>query len=862
MIWPFDGIFGSSDPPAAAKPAPPPTTAGASTAKPTQECPRNAKHPCDINKLMLKATGREKDKPKVFKLETTKVRRREPVTDVKDSAALTLLRTYDLLIDVLAEPKTKMKTEPAEIEGRAYYTSPACETQSHPLLKLIPLGKPDALVTKKVIGAEQIEMAVYHAYAFTSIFENQEGRKQAFDNAWNVFGIIESFIEAMFGKITEVDLNAYACGKRARGDGGNLNEMLLSRVRVFRASKWAIGLKIPPLGSFKREHEQTTDVHGIGTTKNSTDTTSGFNTNTSSTKSSVSGQGALANTSFSQSTQAGSNVSSYSTGRTVEEGSVSNTFTEKHSGSDGRSMKSTDGAIVKDEDIKERLDCDRGFDLILSIDDKEIEVGEGIEKIKKLIEAITEAITDVKKLYDAMPQVGWKFTFDVSVFAGSILAECEPEYVEGVKAAGRYYAVQHKFSGKIEMKVFSISAAISFGVEAKALDSGLVLKIRGQAHPGEQDQQGDQPRLLEPQAGARRGLHRRRQDLGGGLRERARQDPRRRRAQRRRRLRVQGQVHRRALHQEVPPLRQADLEADHAQRQDSLPLLVGQEDRPPHRAPQGARALRAAMSMFLVQLAATGCTAELYLNGVPLTRLTPNRLPVENVAAELFLVPGTNRLDVVVEPGSRPSVARTEYQERSFRPMSATGRLLRFEEGVPGTVENGELLGETTFVWADGRPDVRGFPAEVGTQIEVRVGGARWEWLDAPPLVLDDALVAEACALLDEVERAIRRADVDRLWRLTEKQIRDVQRAYPALTESHLRGELAALVAHTQKAADPVFTRDRSRHDFRLVGGDRMVQLVDDDFTTSFKLRDPDDGSATAYRICLARVGGQLRIVR
>jgi hypothetical protein len=266
--------------------------------------------------------------------------------------------------------------------------------------------------------------------------------------------------------------------------------------------------------------------------------------------------------------------------------------------------------------------------------------------------------------------------------------------------------------------------------------------------------------------------------------------------------------------------------------------------------------------VILAQLEVARCTAELFLNGVPLLRIAPGDIPIENVAAEGFIVPGTNFLELLVEPGSSPSSSRTEYRELSFRPMRAVGRLLRFPDGVPGLAPHGELLGETIFAWDSPRPSRRAFPAEVGAQIELHGAHGRWAWQDAEPLELDEALVAEACALLDDVERAIRRGDKDRLWQLLEHQTLDAQRAYPALSEAGLRAELGTMLNHARKAADPVLTRDRAAHDFRLVAGGLMLELVDHDYSTTFKLRDPGDGSATPYRILAARIDGKLRIVR
>jgi hypothetical protein len=263
------------------------------------------------------------------------------------------------------------------------------------------------------------------------------------------------------------------------------------------------------------------------------------------------------------------------------------------------------------------------------------------------------------------------------------------------------------------------------------------------------------------------------------------------------------------------------------------------------------------------QLAVEGCTAELYLNGIPVSRVGPRpRVPIENTAVEELLVPGTNHLTVVAEPGSGPSQARTEYRDLDFRPLEATGRLMRFRDGVPATKEHGELLGEVSVIWQDGKPARRSFPAEESTSIELGAAHGRWAWQDAPPLVLDDALVDEACGVMDALAMAIHTKHGGHLWQLTELQLQDVQRAYPAVTEQFLRDDLADSLEEYEGIDDPVMPRDRGKHDFRLVGGDRLLELLDDDWTTSFKLRHPSDGSPVPYRIMLCRIEGALRIMR
>lgn len=56
--------------------------------------------------------------------------------------------------------------------------------------------------------------------------------------------------------------------------------------------------------------------------------------------------------------------------------------------------------------------------------------------------------------------------------------------------------------------------------------------------------------------------------------------------------------------------------------------------------------------------------------------------------------------------------------------------------------------------------------------------------------------------------------------------------------------------------------RNPALHDFRLLARNRVLQLIDADWSTSFKLRDPEDTAGMPYKLLLARVDGELRIIR
>lgn len=267
-------------------------------------------------------------------------------------------------------------------------------------------------------------------------------------------------------------------------------------------------------------------------------------------------------------------------------------------------------------------------------------------------------------------------------------------------------------------------------------------------------------------------------------------------------------------------------------------------------------------TVVLAQLEVDNCTAELYLNGVPVVRIAPHQVPISNAAVEDMIIPGDNTLEVLVEPGQHPSVARSDVRRIAFRPMKATARLLRIPDDEPGLAEHGEVLAETTYSWSSSPPDERDFPASMVTSVDLGAAHGRWSWQDAPVLSQSTELFDEACAQLDAVETAIRRADTNMLVQLIEPKFEDTLRAYPAYTDALLRAEIDTLMQFAALGDDPVPARDPAQHDFRLVAGGRMLQLLDRDWSTSLSVRHHERNTPQPYRISLARLGQHLRIVR
>jgi hypothetical protein len=266
------------------------------------------------------------------------------------------------------------------------------------------------------------------------------------------------------------------------------------------------------------------------------------------------------------------------------------------------------------------------------------------------------------------------------------------------------------------------------------------------------------------------------------------------------------------------------------------------------------------------------CRAELYVNGFPVARRGPSGVINAAVPVQQFLVPGTNELELLVEPGRTPSQARSEERRLKREGAHASARLMRFRDGAMATKDNGEILCEVLWRSAQGGahdPDEPALLADPARFPKSRVGrcdlgplAGRWSWQDAPPLDPGPALFAEARGVLDAVVRAFEAGSVDDFRKLVKVPGEEIRRAYPVWTEAMVREGHARFISFYGKEGKPFLPRSPARHDFRLVAGGRVLECIDDDYQTSLKLRAPESGEAVPYALFLARIDGSLAIVR
>lgn len=456
--------------PAATKPPPPKTTPQAQVNKPVQGCPLQAEKPCDVDKLTLEVEVGEVKK----KLEAKKIRRYDKVTDVKNAQVLQLLTRYDLIIDVLAEYPSRENGAPkgkAKILARSEYHGRKCATQTHPLMIMHPgsdvpeLGPAGITVKAAQVGPKEFYAQTWKAdFGFAS------------KGLGALFEIIKSFWPFASPKLVEV--RAESCGIRARGDGQQQRRNLSGLVRIYRKDKYTVAIKLPPLGSYS--HERSGKVTGKPSYETKSEYSAGFGYARGETTTKT-GQGSYE---YGTTRWRGTQGTSTEVGHEVKDGKTTSTLTQRQHGSTGSKATNEDGKISVE--VEKELQKQGPVAIVIKRNDRDFEkelFGTEKKSLKDmLVDGLIKGVETIAKgieTFNKVPQLGWKFEFSISFFAGTISVDVFRKELPAPKADGRYYGLGYKVAGKINMEVISLEASLSFGVDVKALGTGLVAKIEG-----------------------------------------------------------------------------------------------------------------------------------------------------------------------------------------------------------------------------------------------------------------------------------------------------------------------------------------------------------------------------------------------
>lgn len=265
-----------------------------------------------------------------------------------------------------------------------------------------------------------------------------------------------------------------------------------------------------------------------------------------------------------------------------------------------------------------------------------------------------------------------------------------------------------------------------------------------------------------------------------------------------------------------------------------------------------------ARSAVLLDVTVEGCDVELYVNDIPLVRM-PAAAGGGMHQCDHVLVQGDNAFEVLLHPGSTPSVARTE---RRSLPSDGVSVEVRAALCPPGTAP-GDPGTTALFRFGERLPGgPMEFPRSVKTTHAFDHTEGPWAWERAEVLQLDAAVLQEATRYVQSMHSSLARKSFPSFWAHNEVAHREVARAFDVpLAERQAAAEAALL----GQFADPAFAMAplvAEQFDYRLVAGGRLIECVASDWRAVVRTEPDSEGNVMRFPIMLGRIDGSLRGLR
>jgi hypothetical protein len=261
---------------------------------------------------------------------------------------------------------------------------------------------------------------------------------------------------------------------------------------------------------------------------------------------------------------------------------------------------------------------------------------------------------------------------------------------------------------------------------------------------------------------------------------------------------------------------------------------------------------------MVVQLAVRGCTAEAWLNGLPVARGTPSAPRVVAAAHEAALV-GTNRLELVVGPDAAASGAAA-LLKTAPEAMAAQLHLLLPRMGTAIDESQSRVLAR--IEWASAAGDTLEFPARQVQDVALPLRLPRWRWLDAPVVAQTPTLTQQVHAFVSGLARDLARGQTESFMAATRLRTEEVAIAYqrdPQTEVARLREWLEQLYASSRLVWQPLTLEDMH---LRRVAGGRLVECLGPGGRAALATVPDKSGTTLAMPLRLSQVEGRFYVLR
>lgn len=265
-------------------------------------------------------------------------------------------------------------------------------------------------------------------------------------------------------------------------------------------------------------------------------------------------------------------------------------------------------------------------------------------------------------------------------------------------------------------------------------------------------------------------------------------------------------------------------------------------------------------SMIHVELKVADCVAEVWLNGIPIRRLDSRQVQFVSVLAHSFLVDGPNTLELIVNPGATPSLARNGPAKPGNVAGQASVRLVRHKVGEFTDPDGGEVMLEERWSSATQSPTTL-YPLVLRAARDFGRMFGPWAWQSAAMLNLArdrDAIVS----LVSGIHKAFSEGRGLPIAEISSTYLREEARAVPGVTFEEMRGDMLRDIAGNAGRVNWVAALDPEQFDFRICANGRLVECIDKQWQPLIHTLPQANGEMYPFPMFLGKVGGGFQILR
>lgn len=262
--------------------------------------------------------------------------------------------------------------------------------------------------------------------------------------------------------------------------------------------------------------------------------------------------------------------------------------------------------------------------------------------------------------------------------------------------------------------------------------------------------------------------------------------------------------------------------------------------------------------LMVIKLFASGCTAEAWLNGLPMARVTP--------LAPQFVVPvheaalaGANRLELVVGPDSGAQDAAA-LPQTAPHDMAAQVHLLLPRMGH--AVDEGQVRTLAQLAWSCAAGEPLQLPVRCRQEADLAIRFPRWRWLDAPVAQPTPALTQQAHAFVAGLARDLARGQTESFMTATRLRTEELALAYQRSVESEtarLRDGLEQMYASSRLVWQPLAVEEMH---LRPLADGRLLECLGGDGRAALTTMPDKAGATVALPIKVSVVEGRFYVLR